>query len=211
MDGSREVLYNSSPSGWFDASVFEDWFGKIAIPFFNGLPEPGPRIIIGDNVPSHLNINVLRQAEENDIKFIFLPPNSTHILQPLDVAVFRTLKAEWRKCLTEWKAGEGRRFTVMPKWAVPRLIQYLREMQDKWSELAIAGFCACGIYPLNPGKVINKHFTIDIEAAAMQQTLITYLEDRRAVNEVETQSRVRRRRLQVPHSVFKRRFSDHEP
>ena len=126
MGGSRTAFYNTSPSGWFDAKIFEDWFDKVALPYFNSSNEPGNKIIIGDNVPSHINPNVVRKAEANNIKFIFLPPNSTHILQPLDVAVFRTLKAEWRKSLTSWKLHEGRKLAVIPKWAVPDLLRRLQ-------------------------------------------------------------------------------------
>ena len=93
MGESGNVFYNSTPSGWIDANV-----------------------IIADNVPSHLNIDVLRQAEENDIKFIPLQPNSTHVLQPIDVGVIRTLRVEWRKCLSAWKAGEAEKDRCSPSY-----------------------------------------------------------------------------------------------
>ena len=146
--GSRDASYNSTPSGWFDSNVFQDWFEKVAVPYFDRIRDRGPKVILGDNVPSHLNPNVIKKAEEKGIKFVFLPPNSTHLLQPLDVAVFRSLKSEWRKALTTWKTNEGRRFPVLPKWAVPQLLHRLDvAMEDKWSTLAKTGFRACGIYP----------------------------------------------------------------
>jgi hypothetical protein len=36
-------------------------------------------------------------------RFCFLPENSTHILQPLDVSVFGPLKRRWREVLENWK------------------------------------------------------------------------------------------------------------
>jgi hypothetical protein len=36
-------------------------------------------------------------------RFIFLPENSTHLLQPLDVSVFAPMKRKWREILSEWK------------------------------------------------------------------------------------------------------------
>ena len=128
--GRRDILYNATPSGWFDASTFEDWFEKVALPYFLSLDKPDNKIIVGDNVPTQFNINVIRMAEANNIKFVFLPPNSTHLLQPLDVAVFRTLKMEWRGLLTRWKRNEGRRLTIMPKWAIPELLKRLEAAME---------------------------------------------------------------------------------
>ncbi len=36
-------------------------------------------------------------------RFIFLPENSTHLMQTLDVAVFAPMKRRWREVLREWK------------------------------------------------------------------------------------------------------------
>ena len=194
--GRRDYLYNNTPSGWFDSKTFQDWFTKVALPYLNNFN--GPKVIIGDNVPFHINIEVIRAAEANDIKFVFLPPNTTHFLQPLDVAVFRTLKLEWRKCLADWKTNEGRRLSVLPKWAVPQLLSRLEAaMSSKWVRLAKAGFSACGIYPINPHKVLSKHFDAD-RGSDVSQTLINYLEARREASAVEGRGRGRRRRLQVP-------------
>ena len=199
MGGSRTAFYNTSPSGWFDAKIFEDWFDKVALPYFNSSNEPGNKIIIGDNVPSHINPDVVRKAEANNIKFIFLPPNSTHILQPLDVAVFRTLKAEWRKSLTSWKLHEGRKLAVMPKWAVPDLLRRLdAAMAEKWGALAQAGFRSSGIYPFSPDHLMRKVFGVEEDPSPLNESLIAYLEERRLASETEARGRGRQRRLQIP-------------
>ena len=197
VGGNREIFYNATPSGWFDSPTFEDWFTKVALPYFRNLN--GNKVIIGDNVPSHININVIQKAEEQGIKFIFLPPNTTHFLQPLDVSVFRTLKMEWRKCLTTWKQSEGRMLTLLPKWAVPQLLHRLENaMVDKWRSLAKAGFNACGIYPLNPNRVVSAQFPNE-NHHAVDRSLIAYLEARRETNAAEARGRRGRRgRVQVP-------------
>ncbi|CAG4969499.1 unnamed protein product [Colias eurytheme] len=70
----------------------------------------------GDNLASHINPSVLKVCEENNIAFICLPPNATHILQPLDVAYFRPLKIKWRQALLNWKQSqEGRKLPTLPK------------------------------------------------------------------------------------------------
>ena len=73
-------------TGWFDESCFQEWFANIALPYLKSLD--GPRAMIGDNLSSHLSDDVIKACRKHDIRFICLPPNSTHITQPLDRAVF---------------------------------------------------------------------------------------------------------------------------
>ena len=101
--------------------------------------------------------------------------------------------------MTVWKTNEGRRFTVMPKWAVPQLLHRLdAAMEGKWDSLAKAGFRACGIFPFNPRKVQDMHFRMEVGTENISQNLIDYLETRRAASVAESTGRSRRRRLQVP-------------
>ena len=68
-------------------------------------------------------------------------------------------------------------------------------MEGKWSDLAKAGFRACGIYPLNPRVVYSKHYAVDAQGENVSQALIDYLEVRRAASERETAGRAHRRRV----------------
>ena len=88
--GPRGTAYNRSKSGWFDSETFVDWFKKIIVPFFRG--KEGKKCMIGDNLSSHLSLEVLDICEKEGIICCFLPPNATHLLQPLDVCVFNPLK-----------------------------------------------------------------------------------------------------------------------
>ena len=86
----RGTRYNRTKSGWFDANCFNDWFFSIALPTMKKLD--GKKVLIGDNLSSHMNPDVVKACEENNIVFICLPPNSTHLMQPLDIAFFRAMK-----------------------------------------------------------------------------------------------------------------------
>jgi hypothetical protein len=90
MNGPEGTLYNRAVSGWFSGIIFEDWFVQIALPYFRRLP--GPKVLIGDNLASHVSYTILEKCQQENIRFVFLPPNATHLCQPLDVAVFRSMK-----------------------------------------------------------------------------------------------------------------------
>lgn len=80
-NGPAGTRYNNSASGWFDGAIFENWFETHLLPTLKKLQ--GKKVMIGDNVSSHFSPNVLKLCEANDIVFVCLPPNSTHLTQPL--------------------------------------------------------------------------------------------------------------------------------
>ena len=101
-NGPTGTRYNRSKSRWFDALCFEDWFRSLLLPRLKK-SHPGKNVLIGDNLSSHINLNVLELCKQNDVCFVALPPNSTHLMQLLDVVYFRPMKMAWRKILTDWK------------------------------------------------------------------------------------------------------------
>ena len=46
-------------------------------------------------------------AQQNDVNFCTLPPNATHLMQPLDVSVFGPMKCQWRNILVHRDEEEG--------------------------------------------------------------------------------------------------------
>ncbi|CAG4979283.1 unnamed protein product [Parnassius apollo] len=79
MRGPHNAKFNRSSSSWFDGDIFEDWVKTIVIPFWE--KKEGKKILIGDNLSSHLSVDVIKLCQEKDIHFIFLPANSTHLTQ----------------------------------------------------------------------------------------------------------------------------------
>jgi len=86
-----------------------------------------------------------------------LPPNSTHLTQPLDVAYFRPMKVAWRKILTQWKESKGRKLPSIPKDEFPRLLSLLMtKLKEKSAENLIAGFRKMGISPVDKSQVLLR-------------------------------------------------------
>ncbi|KAG5862159.1 hypothetical protein JTB14_000644 [Gonioctena quinquepunctata] len=126
---------------------------KIALPYFTRSP-PGRKVLIGDNLASHISLEVITTCENSDISFVLLPPNSTHLTQPLDVSVFRPTKTEWRQVLKDWKAKNR---GVIRKDVFPRLLrQCLESINVKNPQNIKSGFEATGIAPIDRQKIFQK-------------------------------------------------------
>jgi hypothetical protein len=98
-DGKKEIYLDPNIidrlGDGLTPELLEDWFYKISFPYFRRLEKP--KVLIGDNLASHLTISVIQECNNKEIRLVLLPPNTTHTLQPLDVAHFRPLKGSWRK------------------------------------------------------------------------------------------------------------------
>lgn len=83
-----------------------------------------------------------------------MPPNSTHLTQPLDVCCFRSMKIAWRKVLKVYKLT---RKGPLTKDIFPGILKRtLEKLQISQSDNIKSGFQSTGIYPLNREKVLNK-------------------------------------------------------
>jgi hypothetical protein len=152
-NGPPGARYNRTPSGWFTQEVFEDWFLSIAVPYFRRSPVQGKKVIIGDNLSSHISFKMVKKAIEEDIHFVFFLPNSTHLLQPLDVAVFRPVKGSWVLVLRNWKEKNT---GALQKSVFPKLLRKTIEQTSNMEGNIRSGFSATGIHPFNPSKVLEK-------------------------------------------------------
>ncbi|GFW00056.1 jerky protein homolog-like [Trichonephila clavipes] len=83
---------------WMNAMLFKEWFHDQFVPAvkkFNKKNDiPQRAILLIDNAPSHPGTEELSSGE---IKAIFLPPNVTPLLQPMDQCVLQKLIQIYRK------------------------------------------------------------------------------------------------------------------
>ena len=196
--GPPGTRYNRTKSGWFDAFCFSDWFFTLALPYLRRLE--GKKVMIGDNLASHLSLEVIEACESNDIHFVFLPANSTHLSQPLDVAFFRPLKMAWKNILESWKKGPGRKLPTIPKHTFPDLLEQLYQNIEANSEKNLkAGFKKCGIVPVNRNKLLEmipaEPENVAETTTVLDSSLTSVLKELRY--NAPTQKR-RKKKLQVP-------------
>ena len=55
-------------------------------------------VLMQNGVP----LEVVESAMENKVHLMCLPPHCSHLLQPLDVGIFKPLKDEWQRIVKQW-------------------------------------------------------------------------------------------------------------
>lgn len=92
--------YRNQKNAWMDSLLFKQWFFDDFVPIVEAFLErkqlPRKALLILDNAPSHPDANEL---VSDGIRTIFLPPNVTPLIQPLDQGVLETLKRNYKKRL----------------------------------------------------------------------------------------------------------------
>ncbi|CAK1586867.1 unnamed protein product [Parnassius mnemosyne] len=154
-------LTRLSPKGWINADLFLEW-----LEFFSkNIPPARPVLLIMDSHASHVSPNVLAYAQSNNIILFTMPAHTSHILQPLDVGVFRPLKAAWRAELQKHKTQHPS--SVPTRFDFHKFLTPAYERSFTPSNIK-AGFEKTGIYPLNrttvrpeaiaPSRLTDKPF-----------------------------------------------------
>ncbi|GBL77914.1 Jerky -like [Araneus ventricosus] len=91
------VHYMRQESSRMNSSLFSEWFHYCFVPEVKKILKKlklKKAILLMDNAPAHRDAETLK-AE--NITCIFIPPNTTSILQPMDQGVIESMKRRYRK------------------------------------------------------------------------------------------------------------------
>lgn len=139
---SLPVFYRNQNKAWMNSNLFKEWFETQFVPSvtrFNkdstGLPNKA--LLFIDNAASHPSDAVL---VKDDIKAIFLPPNVTSILQPMDQGVLQNIKLHYRKMLLRTLIEEEEDSSVrdrLKKVTIRDVIYWAAEAWEKCNKTLI--------------------------------------------------------------------------
>ena len=93
--------YGLSPNGWIDRKLFCDWVFEHFLAY---APPARPILLLLDGHSFHYCPEVIKACAEEEIIILALPPNTTHIIQPLDRGCFSPLKSQWKKVVQSYIA-----------------------------------------------------------------------------------------------------------
>jgi hypothetical protein len=141
------VEYTANKKAWMVSSLFESYVTNLD----KCMTAQNRKIVlIIDNCPAHPEIDGLRS-----VKMVYLPPNTTSKIQPMDAGVIRAFKCHYRRlmcthyiCVIE----SGKPFE-------PNLLLALRLAKQAWdcvkSESILNCFRHCGITAPLPANVAD--------------------------------------------------------
>ncbi|KAL0830078.1 hypothetical protein ABMA28_003535 [Loxostege sticticalis] len=148
--------YSATPNGWIDSETFEEYMTKSFISMVKDDKEP--TLLIFDGHSTHVQLSVVEKAKQNNITFIKLPPHSSHLLQPLDLGVFKPYKDLWDQEMVKWqRTNKGEK---LPKDQFSVTVGKVWENLDP--NVIKKGFEKSGIYPFNR-EAVPEH-KLDPEA-----------------------------------------------
>lgn len=120
-----------------------------------GTKKTGTKVIIGDNLSSHQNLNLVIECQRAQIRFVFLPPKPTHLAQPLDVGYYGPLKRCWGKLLTTYKLKNPKEKTVNKIPFSVLLKQLVKQLSLNDIKNIQSAFRTTCIIPINGLKVLQ--------------------------------------------------------
>lgn len=90
--GYEKTSYAATTNGWIDSKVFEKYMTNTVLPHLSQDP---PALLIFDGHSTHIQLKILEDAQKCGVTIIKLPSHASHLLQPLDLSVFKSMKNTW--------------------------------------------------------------------------------------------------------------------
>ncbi|XP_037790091.1 uncharacterized protein LOC119585535 [Penaeus monodon] len=137
---------NPKATGWMTEEGFSKYirhFVKYAKP-----TAEQPILLLSDNHSSHISVDVINFAKENNVTVMSFPPHCSHKLHPLNVSVFGPFKTYVNQASDNWmrqKENAGKSMTIH---VIPKIVSYAFPKAMTPSNI-MSGFKVTGIYPFD--------------------------------------------------------------
>lgn len=152
-----------SESGWMCGATFFEYVTNVFVPWLESQKIKRPILMFIDGHVSHMTLHLSQYCSRNGIELFSLYPNSTHLTQPMDVAVFKPLKQFWKSNVRDWHLdNHGIKFRKDNFGSV-----FEKALSKITKETIQNGFRSCGICPFNVENV--KFSKISTQSANIKQ------------------------------------------
>jgi len=152
-------LFTATKSAYTTNDIGVRWLREIFIPETRDQRSEGRwQLLILDGHKSHTTLEFMQLAYINRIYCYYLVAHASHILQPLDLTVFSSLKRKFRDLVAS--VNNINVWDPVTKHTFLKQYQEAREHSVTSSNCA-SGFQAAGIWPFNPSKGLNSRFLFE--------------------------------------------------
>jgi hypothetical protein len=142
----------NSPKGWTSNIHGLYWLKACFKPETAAKAAGGPRVLICDGHDSHISANSVRFCIDHNIILLVTPPHASHLLQPLDLAIFGPLKKHLSRevnCFTR----TGVPGITKPEWLLS--YHWARPLAMRKSNIA-SGWRRTGLIPFQHSSVMRR-------------------------------------------------------
>ena len=130
--------YRSQKKNWMNSILFKEWVHEVDRRFTK---EGQKNVLFIDNCPAHPSINNLVSTE-----LIFLPPNNTSRLQPMDQGVIRSLKTYYKTMSIKRLIEAIEKKKPLPEFSILDAMQILDAAWAKvTTKIVVSSFEKAGI------------------------------------------------------------------
>lgn len=152
-DDAPDYYYSVSKCGYTSYWLSWRWLEEVFIPQVKEKTNQGKVLLIMDGHGSHKTKKFRETCEDNNIIPLYLPPHSTHLLQPLDLGIFGPIKYGYKAKLSKLAHALG----TDPVKQQLFLLNYYEARQEKLTKERIIRFWeTAGLNPFDVDKVLNS-------------------------------------------------------
>lgn len=155
------VFWRANKKAWMTAKLFEDWFHQCFVPevekFLERKNVSFKALLLLDNAPGHCARTL--SLDHPNVKTMFLPPNTTSILQPMDQGVIKSFKAHYTRivysrAIDVLDTSDG--MTMLDFWKAYNIRDCIEVVKEAWDSVTTPTLNACWNH-LWPKVVNNFH------------------------------------------------------
>ncbi|KAI1004552.1 hypothetical protein K3495_g3665 [Podosphaera aphanis] len=165
--------FTAIENGWItNTTAIVEWLKEVFLPLTAPVDPQEKRLLIVDGHGSHETTEFMFMCFQNNVKLLFLPSHTSHVLQSLDQSVFGPLKTAYRKQLglvAEWNAG-----TVIGKRNSITCYSKARQVVLT-SKNIISGWKWTGLWPVNEAKPLSSSLMLTSTSTPSQPTCQAHL------------------------------------
>ncbi|CAG9806890.1 unnamed protein product [Chironomus riparius] len=134
------VYWRSNKKAWMTSVIFTNWVKTCLVKELKNYSlkkgMPFKFLILIDNAPGHANIEILNQISDG-IKFMFLPPNTTSLIQPMDQGCISTFKSYYlKKSYQSILDSDCDEATVKDLWKKFNIAHAVKYITSAWTDVS---------------------------------------------------------------------------
>jgi hypothetical protein len=144
-------FFSANTKGWTSNLHGLEWLKRVFEPATRAKANGQQRLLICDGHDSHISGNFISHCIQNRITLLILPAHTSHLLQPLDVAIFGPLKKRLSAALSHLNQAQLVRIQKI-EWMEAYIKARLEACTPQNIESAWRG---AGLAPFNPKRALR--------------------------------------------------------